>query len=78
MPRRGRCRCGHILVFHRGPQGYKTRCPRCLAIVRLHINPPAKPRPSLNPTPGQPFDAAAFAAAQFLEMDEQEDQPPDL
>jgi hypothetical protein len=35
MARRGRCRCGFILKFHRGENGYKTRCPECGAVVRL-------------------------------------------
>ena len=35
MARRGRCRCGFVLEFHRGEQGYKTRCPECGAVVRL-------------------------------------------
>jgi hypothetical protein len=39
MARRGRCRCGEILVFRRGPQGYKTRCPSCQAVVRLRAEP---------------------------------------
>jgi hypothetical protein len=37
MARRGRCRCGAILKFHRGPEGYKTRCPECGAVVRLRV-----------------------------------------
>src|SRR5947209_12009700 len=35
MARRGRCRCGFVLKFHRGENGYKTRCPECGAMVRL-------------------------------------------
>jgi hypothetical protein len=35
MARRGRCRCGNILTFQRGPDGYKVRCPVCQAVVRL-------------------------------------------
>jgi hypothetical protein len=35
MARRGRCQCGMILKFHRGPDGYKTRCPTCGSVVRL-------------------------------------------
>jgi hypothetical protein len=37
MPRHGRCRCGIILEFRRGPQGYKTRCPNCKSVVRLRV-----------------------------------------
>jgi hypothetical protein len=35
MSRRGQCRCGLILTFHRTAQGYKMRCPSCGAVVRL-------------------------------------------
>jgi hypothetical protein len=35
MARRGRCRCGCMLRFERGPDGYKTRCSGCGAVVRL-------------------------------------------
>jgi hypothetical protein len=35
MARRGRCRCGSILTFQKGPDGYKTRCASCGAVVRL-------------------------------------------
>jgi hypothetical protein len=70
MPRRGRCRCGHLLVFHRGPQGYKMRCPQCLAVVRLQVGPPNTSTPSTSgPTP-QELDISSFAATQFLDLDE--------
>jgi hypothetical protein len=70
MPRRGRCRCGNILVFHRGPQGYKMRCPNCLAVVRLHVDPPAKANPPKKRPPADPFDFSAYPPTQFLEIDE--------
>lgn len=35
MPRSGHCRCGFLLKVRRGPDGYKTRCPQCGAVVRL-------------------------------------------
>jgi DNA-directed RNA polymerase subunit M/transcription elongation factor TFIIS len=35
MARRARCRCGEILVFRKGPDGYKIRCPSCNSVVRL-------------------------------------------
>lgn len=35
MARRGRCRCGLVLKFQKGPEGYKTRCPSCGSVVRL-------------------------------------------
>src|SRR6058998_3729023 len=41
MARRGRCRCGTLLVFEMTSQGYKTRCPSCRAVVRLRIEQPA-------------------------------------
>jgi hypothetical protein len=72
MPRRGRCRCGQVLVFHRGPQGYKTRCPQCLAVVRLHLKSADKPTPPPNPSPFEDFDPASFAATQFLDLDEKD------
>lgn len=36
MARRGRCRCGSVLKFHKRPEGYKTRCPSCGSVVRLN------------------------------------------
>jgi hypothetical protein len=42
MARRGRCHCGHILQFQRGPEGFKVRCPQCGSVVRLQaVAPPA-------------------------------------
>src|SRR5437016_4573558 len=38
MSRRGRCRCGAILKFRQGPEGYKMRCPECDSIVRLRVD----------------------------------------
>jgi hypothetical protein len=35
MSRRARCRCGAVLRFEKGPNGYKTRCPGCGSVVRL-------------------------------------------
>jgi hypothetical protein len=35
MVRRGQCRCGSVLDFENGPEGYKTRCPSCGSVVRL-------------------------------------------
>ena len=40
MARRGRCRCGSVLHFDQGPDGYKTRCPRCGSMVRLRAASP--------------------------------------
>jgi len=54
MPRSGRCRCGQLLRFEMTARGYKTRCPRCHAIVRLRD--PSEP---LGPTAAR---AEALAA----------------
>jgi hypothetical protein len=43
MARRGRCRCGNVLTFQRGPDGYKVRCPVCKAVVRLSTADAPKP-----------------------------------
>ena len=40
MPRRGLCRCGTVLKFEFGPDGYKMRCPGCGAVVRLRADTP--------------------------------------
>jgi hypothetical protein len=37
MQRSGQCKCGVILTFEQGPSGYKGRCPKCGAVVRLRI-----------------------------------------
>ena len=37
MSTQGRCRCGAILRFPDGPQGMKTRCAVCGAVVRLRV-----------------------------------------
>lgn len=50
MTRRGRCRCGKVLVFAWTSQGYKTRCASCLAVVRLRLDEPVPaPLPRLPP-----------------------------
>gem|GEM_PF-4460214 len=64
MSRRGRCRCGFVLKFHRGENGYKTRCPECGAMVRLRRRGKTKVRLHLVPcTCGYkvmlPFDGAS-------------------
>lgn len=51
MARRGRCRCGTVLRFERTAVGYKTRCPKCKAVVRLRVDTPAPPPPP--PKPGK-------------------------
>jgi hypothetical protein len=49
MEKRGRCRCGTVLVFQRTPQGYKTRCTVCQAVVRIREGPPAPPAADTTP-----------------------------
>jgi hypothetical protein len=49
MPRHGRCRCGALLTFQKGPHGFKTRCPACNAVVRMR--PPGKWKPAPEPPP---------------------------
>ncbi len=61
MVRRGQCRCGNILQFRKSAVGYKTRCKRCQAVVRLRVptrtsqaSPPPLPVPPVSvstPTP---------------------------
>jgi hypothetical protein len=53
MPRRGKCRCGTILVFERTALGYKVRCSGCQAIVRLRplLPVPASTAPTDFDTP---------------------------
>jgi hypothetical protein len=51
MVRQGRCRCGSVLRFEKGPHGYKTRCPNCGSVVRLRI--PKKKSAVRGRSPGQ-------------------------
>jgi hypothetical protein len=58
MQRSGQCKCGAVLTFDESPDGFKGRCPKCGAGVRLRVPddpkempPPARkkvqpPRPS--------------------------------
>src|SRR5262245_47702219 len=55
MPRRGKCRCGALLLFQETAQGYKTRCGKCKAVVRLRVDGPANQ--------SKPRSRAALAAA---------------
>jgi hypothetical protein len=43
MQRSGQCKCGAILTFEEGPSGYKGRCPKCGAVVRLRVDDSAAP-----------------------------------
>jgi hypothetical protein len=49
MTRHGRCHCGQLLQFHRGPDGFKQRCPRCGSVVRLRAGERRKAAPSSPP-----------------------------
>ena len=44
MARKGRCRCGQMLRFEKGPQGYKMRCPGCSSVVRLRVDGGKRPQ----------------------------------
>jgi hypothetical protein len=61
MSRRGKCRCGTILVFDRTALGYKVRCPNCQAVVRLRREAAQHPRPS----PPVSASSAPTAATDF-------------
>jgi|SRR6516162_3527490 len=59
MQRSGQCKCGVILTFEQGPSGYKGRCPKCGAVVRLRLaGDPATPAPATRPArrPPRPSD----------------------
>jgi hypothetical protein len=46
MQRSGQCKCGVMLTFDEGPDGYKGRCPKCGAVVRLRVpDEPKEPQP---------------------------------
>jgi hypothetical protein len=53
MARRGQCRCGLVLTFHRTAGGYKMRCPSCGAVVRLRVKDKER-RPTPGATVAQP------------------------
>jgi hypothetical protein len=38
--RRGQCRCGSILTFEKGLDGYKKRCETCGSVVRCRKSSP--------------------------------------
>jgi hypothetical protein len=57
MARRGQCRCGLILTFHRSGGGYKMRCPGCGAVVRLRVKGKKRRRPRPEATVIQPVAA---------------------
>jgi hypothetical protein len=59
MSRRGQCRCGTILDFALGPNGYKMRCPTCGSVVRLRFD---SSTPSSGPRQRKRSGALAFRA----------------
>src|SRR5262249_10791328 len=73
----GRCRCGAVLRFRPGPSGYKMRCPKCGAGVRLRVDslPTTEYTPVADEEP-----VAAKASGPVVEMDPdaapREDPPP--
>jgi hypothetical protein len=46
MQRSGQCKCGAVLTFEEGPTGFKGRCPKCGAVVRLRVEDAPEPPPS--------------------------------
>ena len=66
MLRRGQCRCGEILHFRKTSVGYKTKCPKCSAVVRLRGEGTGGPRalpasPTVVDAPEvEPADLPAF------------------
>jgi hypothetical protein len=68
MARRGRCRCGLVLKFKKGPDGYKTRCPSCGCVVRLKpvaARRTAKKRKAPRSRPAPASDLPAFSVRGF-------------
>jgi hypothetical protein len=73
--RRGQCRCGSILTFEKGLDGYKMRCETCGSVVRCRKS---KPRPvacasiPVIPSPGA---SPALAGEEPLPLVEMEPVP---
>jgi DNA-directed RNA polymerase subunit M/transcription elongation factor TFIIS len=68
MARRGQCRCGSVLSFQKGPDGYKTRCPSCGSVVRLRPQSSKKRVKQKSARRGRPpgdVQAANRPASQF-------------
>jgi hypothetical protein len=50
MQRSGQCKCGVLLTFDEGADGFKGRCPKCGAVVRLRVpNDPKEPAQATPP-----------------------------
>lgn len=64
MARRGRCRCGTVLQFHKGSEGYKMRCPSCSSVVRLRgrAKRDTGKRSSSHPVPASPRPAVPVSS----------------
>ena|SRR5947209_6352650 len=68
MARRGRCPCGSIVEFESSPDGYKTRCAQCGAVIRLRPGEPKSSRRRARVPASQPAaepPATDTAAATF-------------
>jgi hypothetical protein len=65
MQRRGQCKCGEVLTFEQGPEGFKGPCPRCGAIVRLRVSDAELPQavPVDRARPPRPSDPRLAVAA---------------
>jgi hypothetical protein len=68
MARRGQCRCGLILTFHRTAQGYKLRCPSCGAVVRLRVKEKRRRR-SPQKTVNQPYSDAVSPSDDEIDVE---------
>jgi hypothetical protein len=68
MARRGQCRCGLVLTFHRTAKGYKMRCPSCGAVVRLRVEPKRR-KPPADPHPAAPPAAEAPPAPDEFDVE---------
>jgi hypothetical protein len=68
MARHGRCHCGQILQFQRGPDGFKERCPHCGSVVRLQAGPPRKKAAAHSAPPLPTYHQEAPPAANVPEL----------
>ena len=67
MARRGRCRCGKVLKFRQSADGYKRRCSRCGAVVRLVVDPSAVLKAPADPVPSWTFTQTEALGREELE-----------
>ncbi len=54
MHRSGQCKCGTMLTFEEGPEGYKGPCPKCGAVVRLRVPDAGSPPLARESRAGRP------------------------